>query len=118
MQAGSYRFESGYLQRPDKKMLYQLAKDKAKRAIVRQEEVRRLSLKFMILSFHQYGLYPWLLRGALAGRPRNGSPVRVRNRCLLTGRGQGVHRRFKLSRIALREEGTQGRIPGLRKSSW
>ncbi len=54
----------------------------------------------------------------LAELPRNGSAVRVRNRCELTGRPRAVYRKFKLSRIALRELGSKGQIPGLVKSSW
>jgi len=54
----------------------------------------------------------------LAELPRNGSVVRVRNRCELTGRPRAVYRKFKLSRIALRDLGSKGQIPGLVKSSW
>ena len=54
----------------------------------------------------------------LAALPRNSSPVRVRNRCLLTGRPRGYFRKLKLSRIALRELASQGQIPGMVKSSW
>ena len=54
----------------------------------------------------------------LAKLPRNGNPVRVRNRCMLTGRPHGFYRRFKLSRIALRQLASQGLLPGVRKSSW
>jgi small subunit ribosomal protein S14 len=54
----------------------------------------------------------------LAEMPRNSAKVRVRNRCLLSGRPRGVYRKFKLSRIALRELGSQGLIPGLIKASW
>lgn len=54
----------------------------------------------------------------LAKLPRNGSKVRHRNRCELTGRARGTYRKFKLSRIKLRELGSFGRIPGLTKSSW
>ena len=54
----------------------------------------------------------------LAKLPRNGNPTRIRNRCELTGRPRAVYRKFRLSRIALRELGTQGLIPGLVKSSW
>lgn len=50
--------------------------------------------------------------------PRNGAGIRVRNRCEVSGRPRAVYRKFKLSRIALRELGSQGRIPGLVKSSW
>ena len=54
----------------------------------------------------------------LAKLPRNSSPVRIRNRCELTGRPRGFYRKLKMSRIALRELGSQGFIPGLVKSSW
>lgn len=54
----------------------------------------------------------------LSRMPRNASKTRVRNRCELTGRARGTYRKFKLSRIKLRELGSFGRIPGLTKSSW
>jgi small subunit ribosomal protein S14 len=54
----------------------------------------------------------------LARLPRNGSPTRIRNRCEVTGRPRGFYRKMKMSRIALRELGNQGLIPGLVKSSW
>jgi small subunit ribosomal protein S14 len=54
----------------------------------------------------------------LAELPRNGSQTRVRNRCALTGRPRGYYRKFKLSRIALRELASAGQIPGMVKSSW
>ena len=54
----------------------------------------------------------------LAEMPRNGSPVRIRNRCDLTGRPRGFYRRFRLSRVALRELASTGQIPGIVKASW
>lgn len=54
----------------------------------------------------------------LAEMPRNSAPVRVRNRCELSGRPRGFYRKFKLSRIALRELASAGQIPGMVKSSW
>jgi small subunit ribosomal protein S14 len=54
----------------------------------------------------------------LAQLPRNGSPTRVRNRCEVTGRPRGFYRKVKMSRIALRDLGNKGLIPGLVKSSW
>ena len=54
----------------------------------------------------------------LAKVPRNSAKERVRNRCELTGRPRGTYRKLKLSRIALRDLGSQGLIPGLVKSSW
>ena len=54
----------------------------------------------------------------LAELPRNSSATRIRNRCELTGRPRAFYRKHKLSRIALRELGSKGLIPGLVKSSW
>ena len=54
----------------------------------------------------------------LAELPRNSSPTRIRNRCEITGRPRAYYRKLKMSRIALRELGSQGVIPGLTKSSW
>ena|SRR3978361_265691 len=54
----------------------------------------------------------------LAALPRNGAAIRYRNRCEMTGRPRAVYRKHKLSRIALRELGSKGLIPGLVKSSW
>ena len=54
----------------------------------------------------------------LAQLPRNSSKNRIRNRCLLTGRPRGVYRKFGLSRIAFRELASDGKLPGVVKSSW
>jgi small subunit ribosomal protein S14 len=54
----------------------------------------------------------------LSQLPRNASPTRVHNRCEVTGRPKGYYRRFRVSRIALRELASSGQIPGMVKSSW
>ena len=54
----------------------------------------------------------------LSKLPRNSSKTRVMNRCEITGRPHGVYRKLKISRIALRELGLEGKIPGIVKSSW
>ncbi len=54
----------------------------------------------------------------LAKLPRNSSATRIRNRCEVTGRPRAFYRKLKMSRIALRELGSNGQIPGLVKSSW
>jgi small subunit ribosomal protein S14 len=54
----------------------------------------------------------------LAELPRNASPTRIRNRCEITGRPRAYYRKLGMSRIALRELGSKGLIPGLVKSSW
>ena len=54
----------------------------------------------------------------LAKIPRNSSKTRIRNRCEITGRPHGVYRKLKISRIALRDLASKGKIPGMTKSSW
>ena len=54
----------------------------------------------------------------LAKIPRNSSKTRIRNRCEITGRPHGVYRKLRISRIALRDLASQGKIPGMTKSSW
>ena len=54
----------------------------------------------------------------LSNLPRNSAKTRVRNRCQITGRPHGVYRKLKISRIALRKLGLEGKIPGMVKSSW
>jgi len=57
-------------------------------------------------------------RMKLAKLPRNSAPSRVRNRCEISGRPRGYYRKMRMSRIAMREYGAAGMIPGLVKSSW
>ena len=54
----------------------------------------------------------------LAKIPRNSSKTRIRNRCEITGRPRGVYRKLRISRIALRDLASKGKIPGMTKSSW
>jgi small subunit ribosomal protein S14 len=59
-----------------------------------------------------------MARLKMAELPRNANPTRVRNRCELTGRSRAYYRKFKLSRVMLRELANKGLIPGVTKSSW
>jgi small subunit ribosomal protein S14 len=59
-----------------------------------------------------------IARLKLAEIPRNGNPTRVRNRCEITGRSRAYYRKFRLSRVMLRELANKGLIPGVTKSSW
>ena len=54
----------------------------------------------------------------LSSLPRDSSPARIRNRCLVTGRGRGFYRKFKISRIVLRSLASDGELPGVTKASW
>jgi small subunit ribosomal protein S14 len=60
----------------------------------------------------------WIARLKMAELPRNANPTRVRNRCELTGRSRAYYRKFRLSRLMLREMANKGLIPGVTKSSW
>ncbi|CEI85287.1 30S ribosomal protein S14 [Ehrlichia minasensis] len=60
----------------------------------------------------------FLAQVKLSKLPRDSSYIRIRNRCLVTGRPRGCYRKFKVSRIVLRQLGSIGQIPGLTKSSW
>lgn len=57
-------------------------------------------------------------RAALAKLPRNSSPVRLKSRCIVTGRSRAVYKKFGLSRIAFRELAHAGQLPGVHKASW
>ena len=83
-----------------------IARDVKKRKAVAKYAERRKRLK-------EGGLYEELQK-----LPRNASPVRVHNRCALTGRSRGYMRKFGVSRIKFREMALAGQIPGVRKSSW
>lgn len=83
-----------------------MARERKRRALVAQYADRRKALK-------KAGDYE-----ALQKLPRDSSPVRMNNRCALTGRSRGYLRKYGVSRIAFRELALAGLIPGVRKSSW
>lgn len=93
-------------------------RNKKRMRLVKKHAARRAKLKAMakdsLLSPEEH----FSARMKLALLPRNSSPVRVRLRCEITGRPRGNYRKFRLSRIALRELASRGQIPGMVKSSW
>lgn len=95
-----------------------IEKNKRRLKLVKQYAARRSRLKALAndesLTFEER----FDARLKLAALPRNSSAVRIRNRCEVSGRPRGFTRKLKMSRIALRELGSQGLIPGLVKSSW
>lgn len=93
-------------------------KDKRRRKLVAQHAAKRARLKAIAKDANAPQEERFRARLKLAELPRNSAPSRVRNRCELTGRPRGFYRKFRLSRIALRELGSMGEIPGLTKSSW
>jgi small subunit ribosomal protein S14 len=93
-------------------------KNKRREAMVKQFASRRNRLKAIAkdeaVSFEER----FAARLKLAELPRNSAPSRVKNRCEVSGRPRAYYRKLKMSRIALRELGNKGLIPGLVKSSW
>lgn len=83
------------------------------RYAAKREELKRRS-KDMSLSAEERQS----ARESLAKLPRNSSPVRLRTRCIVTGRPRAVYRKFMLSRIAFRELALEGKLPGIKKASW
>ena len=83
-----------------------MARDRKRRRMVAKYAVKRQELK---------SKGDWV---GLQKLPRNASPVRIKNRCAITGRSRGYLRRFGVSRIVFREMALAGKIPGVRKSSW
>jgi small subunit ribosomal protein S14 len=79
---------------------------------------KRNALKAIISNINSTDEQRWDAQKQLQQLPRDSSPCRLRNRCQVTGRPHGVYRKFKLSRIKLREQGMEGNVPGLKKASW
>ena len=79
---------------------------------------KRAELKDLISDQSQPADVRFAATLALAKLPRNSSKTRVRNRCLVTGRPRAYYRKFRMSRIALRDLASTGMIPGVTKSSW
>lgn len=86
-----------------------------KSIIARDAKRRRLVAKYKKLREEIKQRGDW---EALQKLPRNSSPVRIKNRCMFTGRGRSFYRKFGVSRLVLREMALRGEIPGLKKSSW
>jgi small subunit ribosomal protein S14 len=95
-----------------------IEKNNRRRRLAEQYADKRAELKARALDESLSLEERFEARLKLAKLPRNSAPNRVRSRCEITGRPRAVYRKFKMSRIALREYGAAGMIPGLVKSSW
>ena len=93
-------------------------RDKKRRKLAKSLGGKRERLKAIALDESLPMEERFAARLKLAEMPRNSAPSRVRNRCDVSGRPRGYYRKLRLSRIALRELGNKGLIPGLVKSSW
>ena len=93
-------------------------KNKRREALVKKYAAKRAKLKAMTVDDKLTPEERFGARLKLAKLPRNSSPTRIRNRCEITGRPRAVYRKFKLSRLALRQLASLGALPGVVKSSW
>ena len=95
-----------------------IEKNKRRRQLVARYSEQRNELKAVVGDLSQPAEVRFQAQLKLAQLPRNSSPVRVRNRCELSGRPRGYYRKFGISRIALRDLASMGQVPGVVKSSW
>lgn len=95
-----------------------IEKNRKRMRLAKQYAARRARLKATAKDNSVPAEERFAARLKLAEMPRNSSKVRIRNRCELTGRPRGTYRKFKMSRISLRDLASQGLIPGMVKSSW
>ncbi len=93
-------------------------RDLKRRETVKKFAVKRAELKAVIVNSKLSDDERMIARQKLQALPRNSSPVRLRNRCALTGRPRGVFSKFGLGRIKLREYVMRGEVPGVVKASW
>ncbi len=93
-------------------------KNKRREVMVKRYATRRARLKAIVMDQKVSLEERFKASVQLAGLPRNSAKVRVRNRCEVSGRPRAYYRKLKMSRIALRELGSVGHIPGIVKSSW
>ena len=93
-------------------------KNKRRRKLVGQQSAKRAALKAIISDRNLPIEDRFKATLKLAQLPRDGSKTRIRNRCEVTGRPRAYYRKLRMSRIALRELGNSGKVPGIVKSSW
>lgn len=93
-------------------------KQKRREKLVRKYAAKRAEFKRLANDMSLSPEARMTAREKLAKLPRNSSPVRLRTRCIVTGRPRAVYRKFMLSRIAFRELAHKGHLPGIHKASW
>ncbi|RUT32989.1 30S ribosomal protein S14 [Arsenicitalea aurantiaca] len=95
-----------------------IEKNKRRRKLAKQYAPKRAALKALTKDQSASLEERFAAQLKLAELPRNSAPVRIRNRCEVSGRPRGFYRKLRMSRIALRELGNLGQVPGMVKSSW
>ena len=95
-----------------------IVKNIRRKQIVERYRERRIELKKIMKSASSSEADKQIARTKLEKMPRDSNPIRVRNRCVVTGRPRSYYRKFGLSRITFREMALKGEIPGITKASW
>ena len=95
-----------------------IVKNIRRRQIVERYREKRIELKKIIKSTSSSEIDKQIARTKLEKMPRDSNPIRIRNRCVVTGRPRSYYRKFGLSRITFREMALKGEIPGITKASW
>ena len=95
-----------------------IATNEKRKKLVAKYAAKRAALKAIVVDPKASDADKVVAQNKLNALPRNSNKVRIRNRCALTGRPRAYYRKFGLSRIAIRDKGLAGEIPGLTKSSW
>ena len=95
-----------------------IERDKKRRRLVKSHAGKRAKLRAIIKNRELPAEERFQATMQLAEMPRNGSKVRIKNRCALSGRPRAYYRKFNLSRIAIRDLASRGELPGVVKSSW
>jgi len=95
-----------------------IEKNKRRERLVKKYAEKRAALKAVAKDESLSLEERYAARLKLSKLPRNSAEIRLRNRCEVTGRPRGYYRKLKMSRVALRELGSKGLVPGLVKSSW
>jgi small subunit ribosomal protein S14 len=93
-------------------------REQKRREVVKKFAAKRTALEAIATNFSLTEEERFVARQKIQALPRNSSPVRLRNRCALTGRPRGVFSKFGLGRTKLREYAMRGEIPGVVKASW
>jgi small subunit ribosomal protein S14 len=95
-----------------------IATNEKRKKLTTKLAAKRKALKAIVSSVTASDVEKTDAVNKLNALPRNSTKIRIRNRCVLTGRPRAYYRKFGLSRIAIRDKGLAGEIPGLTKSSW
>jgi small subunit ribosomal protein S14 len=95
-----------------------IQRNNKRKRLVEKFAAKRAELKAILANSETSDEDFYKAQAKLAKLPRNSSPIRVRNRCSVTGRPRAFNRKFGLSRITFRELASSGKIPGVTKSSW